>query len=49
METYGLEQLGILNPKAVYRNLEPAQLVEHALRRCGRESTPAALPTINSS
>ena len=33
METYGLEQLGILNPKAVYRNLEPAQLVEHALRR----------------
>ena len=25
METYGLEQLGILNPKAVYRNLEPAQ------------------------
>ena len=33
METYGLEQLGILNPKAVYRNLEPAQLVEHALSR----------------
>ena len=33
METYGLEQLGILNPKAVDRNLEPAQLVEHALRR----------------
>ena len=33
METYGLEQLGILNPKAVYRNLEPAQLGEHALRR----------------
>ena len=33
METNGLEQLGILNPKAVYRNLEPAQLVEHALRR----------------
>ena len=33
METYGLEQLGILNPKAVYRNLEPPQLVEHALRR----------------
>ena len=33
METYGLEQLGILNPKAVYRNLEPAQLVEYALRR----------------
>ena len=28
-----MEQLGILNPKAVYRNLEPAQLVEHALRR----------------
>ena len=33
METYGLEQLGILNPKAVYRNLEPALRVEHGLRR----------------
>lgn len=33
METYGIEKLGIINPKAVYRNLEPAQLVEAALRR----------------
>ncbi len=33
METYGLEKLGILNPKAVYRNLAPARLVEKALER----------------
>ena len=33
METYGLEKLGIVNPSAVYRNLTPAQLTEHALRR----------------
>ena len=33
METYGLEQLGIVNAAAVYRNLTPAQLTEHALRR----------------
>ena len=33
METYGLEKLGIINAAAVYRNLTPAQLVEHALRR----------------
>lgn len=33
METYGLEQLGIINTAAVYRNLTPAQLTEHALRR----------------
>ena len=26
METYGLEQLGIVNTAAVYRNLTPAQL-----------------------
>ena len=26
METYGIEKLGIVNPKAVYRNLTPAQL-----------------------
>ena len=25
METYGIEKLGIVNPKAVYRNLTPAQ------------------------
>lgn len=35
METYGLEKLGIINAGAVYRNLTPAQLVEHALRRGG--------------
>ena len=28
-----IEALGIIAPKAVYRNLTPAQLVEHALRR----------------
>ena len=33
METFGLEALGIINPSAVYRNLTPAQLTEHALRR----------------
>ena len=32
METYGIEKLGIIGPKAVYRNLPPAQLTEHALR-----------------
>ena len=26
METYGIEKLGIIGPKAVYRNLTPAQL-----------------------
>ena len=33
METYGIEKLGIIGAKAVYRNLTPAQLTEHALRR----------------
>lgn len=33
MNTYGLEKLGIINSTAVYRNLTPAQLVEHALNR----------------
>lgn len=33
METYGIEKLGIIGPKAVYRNLEPAVLVEKALER----------------
>lgn len=33
METFGLEKLGIINPKAVYRNLSPALLTEAALRR----------------
>lgn len=32
METYQLEKLGIINPKAVYRNLSPALLTEAALR-----------------
>lgn len=33
METYGLEKLGIINPKAVYRNISQAQLTEKALAR----------------
>lgn len=33
METYGLENLNIKNPSAVYRNMAPAKLVEAALRR----------------
>ena len=33
METYGIEKLGIIGPKAVHRNLTPAQLTEAALRR----------------
>ena len=32
METYGIEKFGIIGPKAVYRNLTPAQLTEAALR-----------------
>lgn len=32
-ETYGIEKLGIIEPKMVYRNLSPAQLTEAALRR----------------
>jgi phosphoenolpyruvate carboxykinase (ATP) len=44
METYGLEALGILAPKAVYRNLGPAQLTEAALRRGeGKLSNTGAL------
>ena len=27
METYGIEKFGIIGPKAVYRNLTPAQLL----------------------
>lgn len=33
METYGIEKLGIIGPKAVYRNLTPAQLTEAAVAR----------------
>lgn len=33
METYGIEKLGIIDPKAVYRNLTPAQLTEAAVKR----------------
>lgn len=33
METYGIEKLGISSPKAVYRNLTPAQLTEFAIKR----------------
>ena len=32
METFGIEKFGIIGPKAVYRNLSPAQLTEAALR-----------------
>ena len=53
METYGIEKLGIVNPKAVYRNLTPAQLTEAALRRGeGKLSNTGALVVllkINSS
>ena len=35
METYGIEKLGIINPKAVYRNLTPAQLTEGTLSNTG--------------
>ena len=44
MKTYGIEKLGIVNPKAVYRNLTPAQLTEAALRRGeGKLSNTGAL------
>ena len=44
METYGLEKLGIIAPKAVYRNFTPAQLTEAALRRGeGKLSNTGAL------
>ena len=33
METYGIEKIGIIGPKAVHRNLTVAQLTEAALRR----------------
>ena len=33
MSELNLEYLGIVNPTRVYRNLSPAQLTEHALRR----------------
>ena len=33
MNTYGIEKLGIVNPKEVYRNLSPAVLTEKALFR----------------
>ena len=33
METYGIEKLGIVNPKAVYRNLTPAQLTEGSFKK----------------
>ena len=36
METYGLEKLGIINAKAVYRNLTPAQLTPHPRTPCVR-------------
>ena len=33
MNTFGIEKLGIIHPKAVYRNLSPADLTQAALRR----------------
>lgn len=33
MQALNLDYLGIIHPKNVYRNLSPAQLVEHALER----------------
>ena len=33
MNTFGIEKLGIIHPKAVYRNLSPADLTHAALRR----------------
>ena len=44
METYGLEKSGIINTKAIYRNLSPAEVIEHALRRGeGKLSNTGAL------
>lgn len=44
MESYGLEKSGIINTKAIYRNLSPAELTEHALRRGeGKLSNTGAL------
>lgn len=44
METYGIEKLGIIGAKAVYRNLTPAKLVEKALARNeGKLSASGAL------
>ena len=44
METYGLEKSGIINTKAIYRNLSPAELIEYALRRGeGKLSNTGAL------
>ncbi len=33
MEIYGIDKLGIKNPKVVYRNLTPAELTEHAVKK----------------
>lgn len=30
-QTYGLERIGLMNPKVVYRNMSPAWLTEQAL------------------
>ena len=44
METYNLEKLGIINAKAIYRNLTPAELTERALARGeGKLSNTGAL------
>ena len=33
MNTYGLEKIGIINAKAIHRNLTPAELTEKSLER----------------
>ena len=43
METYGLEKLGLVNAGAVYRNLTPAQLVEHALHVARHREVPGRI------
>ncbi|MGI6028219.1 MAG: phosphoenolpyruvate carboxykinase (ATP) [Candidatus Heteroscillospira sp.] len=48
METFGLEKLGIINPSAVYRNLCPAKLTEHALRRGEGVLMPSGALCVNT-
>ena len=44
MNTYNLENYGIISPKEVYRNLQPAQLIEHAIiKKEGKLSNTGAL------
>ena len=48
MNTYGLEKLGIIHPSAVYRNLCPAELTEHALRRGEGVMMPTGALCVNT-